>query len=156
MYRSPWLICAVLLLLVSLPALAAQQTFEFHHDARMQHHATGPLENAYGYVYVASDKKGHGVIRVMFSNGSPLRNARFNARIQFLDASGELVRKESFSRRIDAAGADGAAEQRLSKLVELNDFASVQVDFFVTDVPQAERRASAFGGALVRSSYSAN
>ena len=132
---SPLLICAIMLLLVCVPAFASQQTYEFHQDARMQDQAGGLVKDAYGYVYVATDKKGHGVIRVMFSNGTRLDNARFNAQVRFLDADGRLIRNESFSDRIQAAGVDGAAERRLSKLVDLAEFASLQVKFFLSDIP---------------------
>jgi len=161
MKLSPYLVCAIMLLLVSVPVLASQQTYEFHHDATMQDQAGGLVRNAYGYVYVATDKKGHGVIRVMFSNGTRLDNARFNAQVRFLDASGRLVRKESFAHRIEAAGADGAAERRLSKLVDLTEFASLQVKFFLSDIPAVrDSRASDpitdVSSAYLRTAYSGN
>ena len=111
--------------------------YEYHVDARMQHVLTGPLKDAYGYVYVVTDKKGHGVIRVMFSNGTALDYANFNARVKFLDAEGELIREEHFERRIEAAGLHGAAERSFSKLVDLSEFAAVRVDFFLSDIPLA-------------------
>jgi len=158
---SPFLICAIMLILVCVPALASQQTYEFHHDARMQDQAGGLVSNAYGYVYVATDKKGHGVIRVMFSNGTRLDNARFNAQVRFLDADGRLIRNESFSVRIRAAGADGAAERRLSKLVDLTEFASLQVKFFLSDIPtvsdaQASDPAPGDNSSFLRTAYSGN
>jgi hypothetical protein len=158
---SPFLICAIMLLMVCVPALASQQTYEFHHDARMQDQAGGLVKNAYGYVYVATDKKGHGVIRVMFSNGTRLDNARFNAQVRFLDADGGLIRNESFSDRVQAAGADGAAERRLSKLVDLTEFASLQVKFFLSDIPgfsdsQASDPAPVASSPFLRTAYSGN
>ena len=122
-------------MLVAQVALAAGPTFEFHHDAPMQHRNGESLREAYGYAYVATDMRGHGVIRVMFSNGSELDNARFNALLTFRDADGRMIRSESFSERISAAGADGAAEHRLSRLVNLNQFESLEIDFFLSDVP---------------------
>jgi hypothetical protein len=127
----------------------------------MQDQAGVLVKDAYGYVYVATDKKGHGVIRVMFSNGTRLDNARFNAQVSFLDADGGLVRKESFSHRIQAAGTDGAAERRLSKLVDLTEFASLQVRFFLSDIPtvgdsQASDPASGASSAYLRTAYSGN
>jgi hypothetical protein len=124
-----------LLMLTCGQALAGNPNFEYHADARMQDAASGAVKNAYGYVYVVTDKKGHGVIRVMFSNGTTLDHARFNARVKFLDADGALIREELFQRRIEAAGFHGAAERSLSKLVDLTEFASVQVDFYLSDVP---------------------
>ena len=109
-------------------------------------HATGDdVNNAYGYVYVVTDKKGHGVIRVMFSNGTSLHQARFNARIRFLDADGKLIRTEKFDYRIEAAGLQGAAERRLTKLVDLTEFADIEVDFFVSDIPATAVVASNLG-----------
>ena len=118
-------------------AAAGSANYEYHLNASMQHAGSGPVKDAYGYVYVVTDKKGHGVIRVMFSNGSPLDYARFNARVKFLDADGTLIREEHFERRIEAAGSDGAAERSLSKLVDLSEFAVVKVDFFLSDIPLA-------------------
>jgi hypothetical protein len=124
-----------LLMLTGGRAVADEHTFEYHADARMQHKASGAVKNAYGYVYVVTDKKGHGVIRVMFSNGTALDHAQFNARVKFLAADGSLIREELFQRRIEAAGFYGAAERSLSKLVDLSEFAAVHVDFYLSDVP---------------------
>jgi hypothetical protein len=126
-----------LLLLTCGQAAAGSANYEYHLNASMQHAGSGSVKDAYGYVYVVTDKKGHGVIRVMFSNGSPLDYARFNARVKFLDADGTLIREEYFERRIEAAGSDGAAEGSLSKLVDLSEFAAVKVDFFLSDIPLA-------------------
>ena len=134
MKRLGIVIFTVILLVVCASAFAVQQTWEFHHDARMQLFGD-PLDNAYGYVYVATDKKGHGVIQVMFSNGSRLDNAQFNAQLKFLDADGGLIREEWFAHRLAAANADGAAERRLSKLVDLTEFDSLQVDLYLSDIP---------------------
>jgi hypothetical protein len=126
-----------LLLLTCAQSIAGNPNYEYHVDARMQHALTGPLKDAYGYVYVVTDKKGHGVVRVMFSNGTALDHASFNARVKFLDANGELIREEHFERRIEAAGSHGAAERSLSKLVDLSEFAAVRVDFYLSDIPVA-------------------
>ena len=126
-----------LLLLTCGQASAVSDNYEYHADARMQHATRGSVKDAYGYVYVVTDKKGHGVIRVMFSNGSSLDYARFNASVKFIDADGTLIREEHFERRIEAAGFHGAAERRLTRLVDLAEFASVRVEFFLSDIPQA-------------------
>lgn len=131
-------IAATLLLLVPLFACnqaLANPTYEYHADARMQHADTGLVEDAYGYVEVITDKKGHGVIHVMFSNGTKLDRIGFNARVKFVDASGTVVREEWFEQRIEAAGNLGAGERKISKLIGLNEFASMQVEFFLTDMP---------------------
>ena len=99
-----------LLLLACGQAAAARQNYEFHADARMRHATGDDVNNAYGYVYVVTDKKGHGVIRVMFSNGTSLHQARFNARIRFLDADGKLIRTEKFDYRVEAAGLPPSAD----------------------------------------------
>jgi hypothetical protein len=126
-----------LLLLTCGQVVAGNNNYEYHADARMQHATQGSVKNAYGFVYVVTDKKGHGVIRVMFSNGTRLDHARFNASVKFLDADGALIREEHFERRIEAAGFHGAAERRLTKLVDLAEFASIRVDFFLSDIPVA-------------------
>lgn len=131
-------VTAALIVLAGGAAAASNATYEYHADAPMRHVSGINIDNAYGYAYVATDKKGHGVIRVMFSNGSPLHQARFNAHIAFLDTEGEVIREEHFDRQLEAAGTGGAAERRVSKLVSLNEFASVEVDFFVSDIPQPE------------------
>jgi hypothetical protein len=128
-------ITAALMVIASGTAAARNATYEYHADAPMRHASGISIENAYGYAYVVTDKKGHGVIRVMFSNGSPLHYARFNAHVAFLDVDGGVIREEHFDRQIEAADVQGAAESRVSKLVDLTDFASVKVDFFLSDIP---------------------
>ncbi len=116
-------------------AVASHPAWEYHADAAMQLENGNRVEQAYGYAYVVTDKRGHGVIRGLFSNGSSLHHALFNARIRFLDEAGRLIRVETFEDRIEAAGTDGAAERQLTKLVDLTEFADVEVDFFLSDVP---------------------
>ncbi len=128
-------ITAALMLLASGTATASNATYEYHADAPMRHSSGSSIENAYGYAYVVTDKKGHGVIRVMFSNGSPLHYARFNAHVAFLNDDGAVIREEHFERLIEAADVQGAAESRVSKLVDLTEFASVKVDFYLSDIP---------------------
>ena len=144
-FRINAILLLPLLLLASGQAAAASQNYEFHADARMRHATGNDVDNAYGYVHVVTDKKGHGVIRVMFSNGTSLHEARFNARIRFLDADGKLIRTEKFDYRVEAAGLQGAAERRLTKLVDLTEFADIEVDFFVSDIPAAAVVASNLG-----------
>lgn len=139
------------LLLACGQARAVNPTYEYHADARMRQVSGELVDHAYGYAYVVTDKKGHGVIRVMFSNGSPLHGARFNAHLSFVDADGVVIREEHFDRHIEAADAGGAQERSVSKLVKLADFASVQVDFFVSDIP-----GSADAGDYVTAAYSGN
>jgi len=132
------LIAAALLLLLPLFACgqaSASTMYEYYADARMQHADAGLVKDAYGYVEVITDKKGHGVIHVMFSNGTKLDRLGFNAQVKFLDADGVVVREEWFERRIEAADSLGAGERKVTKLLDLNEFASMQVEFFLTDMP---------------------
>jgi hypothetical protein len=129
-------ITAALVVLAGGTAAASNATYEYHADAPMRHSGGANIDKAYGYAYVITDMKGHGVIRVMFSNGSPLHRARFNARVAFLDADGGVIREELLQHRLAAADAQGASERSVSKLVRLNEFASVEVDFFVSDIPE--------------------
>ena len=129
-----------LLLLAFGNAAATPQTFEYHADARMHYPGGNALEDAYGYAYVVSDKRGHGVIRVMFSNGTALDRLRFNARVKFIASDGAVIREEMFARSIEAADARGAAEHQISKIVELNEFARVQVDFYLGEMATASAR----------------
>ena len=122
---------------------ASNQAFEFHADASMEHATRGPVENAYGYMYALTDKKGHGAISVMFSNGNRQQAAQFNARVKFIDAGGIVIKEEYFTRRIAAAGSDGAVERRLVRDIRLSGFDSIEVDFYLTDVLQPSVSVSA-------------
>jgi hypothetical protein len=129
-------ICLVpLSLLGSRQALAVSHPYDFHADAKMVHQNTGPVEKAYGYMNVVTDTSGNGIINVMFSNGSRLNWARFNARVKFFNAAGVVVKEEYFDHRIAAAGNDGAIERKVSKPLTVSDFDSIQVDFYLSDLP---------------------
>ena len=131
-------ICLVpLFLLGSRQAFAVPHPFDFHADAKMVHHDIGPVENAYGYMNVVTDNSGNGMINVMFSNGSRLNWARFNARVKFLNAAGVVVKEEYFDHRIAAAGNDGAIERKVSKPLGATEFDSIQVDFYLSDLPDS-------------------
>jgi len=120
-------------LLATRQALAVAHPYDFHADARMLHRNLGPVEKAYGYMNVVTDTNGNGIINVMFSNGSQLNWARFNARVKFLDAAGAIIKEEYFDRRIAAAESEGAIERKLSKPLSVSNFDSIQVDFYLTD-----------------------
>jgi hypothetical protein len=122
-----------LFLLASRQALAVAHPYDFHADARMVHQNLGPVEKAYGYMNVVTDTNGNGIINVMFSNGSQLNWARFNARVKFLDAAGAVIKLEYFDHRIAAAGNEGAIERKVTKQLTVSDFDSIQVDFYLTD-----------------------
>ena len=141
MKRSILVTCAILLLAYSHAGVADNRTFEYHHDAVMQLQSGDQVRGARGYVYVATDKKGHGVIQVMFSNATRLDNARFNAQVRFYNSDGSLLREEWFSRRIAAADSDGASEDRLSKLIELDEFDTLRVNLYLSDIPRPAQAA---------------
>jgi hypothetical protein len=119
------------------PAQAASDTSEFHEFARMFHESHGRIDETYGYVYVTTDKIGAGTISVMFSNGSRLDGAKFNARVKFLDTSGAVMKEEYFNQRIAAADLQGAAEGKVSKPFRLSGFDSIEVDFYLSDIPES-------------------
>jgi len=122
---------------------ASNQAFEFHADARMEHATLGPVENAYGYMYALTDKKGHGAVNVMFSNGNRRQVAQFNARVKFVDAHGSVIEDEYFTCPIAAAGRGGAVECKLTRAISLSGFDSIEVEFYLTDVMRPEVSASA-------------
>lgn len=123
------------------PAYAVAHPYEFHADARMQLQSYGAVDEAYGYMYVETETDGNGTITVMFSNASEVDLARFNARVKFLDARGALLGEEYFDCWIDSAGFREAVECKLSRPLALPGFDSIEVDFFLSDVPDAVRAA---------------
>ena len=126
---------------ISSPASAVSHPYEFHADARMRYENLGPIENAYGYLNIVTDQSGNGVINVMFSNASRLNVAMFNARVKFISASGTVIREEKFDCWIDAAGYREATECKVTKPLGLGGFESVEVDFYLSDVPQINAAA---------------
>ena len=129
-------ICLVpLFLLGTRQAFAVSHPYDFHTDAKMVHQNIGAVEKAYGYMNVVTDTSGNGIINVMFSNGSRLNWARFNARVKFLNAAGVVVKEEYFDHRIAAAGDDGAIERKVTRPLTVSDFDSIQVDFYLSDLP---------------------
>ena len=141
MKRSALIIYTILLAAFSPLGFADGGAFEYHHDAVMQLQTGDRIQGAYGYVYVATDKKGHGVIRVMFSNATRLDNARFNAQVRFFDDDGKLLREEWFSQQVAAADQDGAAEDRLSRLVDLDEFSTLKIELYLSDIPRPAQMA---------------
>jgi hypothetical protein len=119
------------------PAQAASHATEFHEFARMAHKSYGRIDETYGYVYVTTDAGGAGTISVMFSNGSRLNGAKFNARVKFMDTSGAVLKEEHFDQRIAAADFQGAVEGKISKPLTFSNFNSIQVDFYLSDIPES-------------------
>ena len=123
-------------LISASPSFAASQAFEFHADATMRHELYGPVDNAYGYMNVITDGDGKGTINVMFSNASELAQAQFNARVRFLNSTGKVVQVEIFDCWIDAEDLREAGECKVSQPLRVTGFDSVEVDFYLTDVPE--------------------
>jgi len=145
--KLPNRITALLLPLTLLSAVVAQAAshpFEFHADARMQHAQYGPIEQAYGYVYVVTDDAGNGSINVMFSNGSGLDLAQFNARVKFLDAAGAIIEEEYFDCWMDAEGLREAIECKVTKPLSLPDFDTVEVDFYLSEIDELSASAAVY------------
>ncbi|HEY5739484.1 MAG TPA: hypothetical protein VIW27_07135 [Gammaproteobacteria bacterium] len=117
-------------------AAAASHPFEFHADATMVHERMGEIENAYGYMNVITDGEGLGTINVMFSNGSELERAQFNARVRFLNTGGKVLQEKNFDCWIDAENLREAGECKVSQPLTVRDFDAVEVDFYLTDIPE--------------------
>ncbi len=138
MNRLSVLIAGILLAFASFishTANAVSHPYDFHADAKMVHKNHGPVDNAYGYMNVITNDRGKGIINVMFSNGSAINLARFNARVKFLNASGLVIKEEYFGHRISAAGFSGAVERKVSKPLAVSNFDSILVEFYLSDVP---------------------
>lgn len=148
LYLSVLALLLPMLILAWGQAGASNQAFEFHADARMEHATLGPVENAYGYMYALTDKKGHGAVNVMFSNGNRRQVAQFNARVMFVDAYGRVLEDEYFTCPIAAADHEGAVECKLTRAISLSGFDSIEVEFYLTDVMQPEVSASAVSARL--------
>ena len=121
-------------MLFSNMAHAAPKPFEFHADAKMAHATHGQVDKTYGYLYIEGDETGRGTINVMFSNGNEKNWARFNARVQFLNRAGKVIKEERFESWLDAADYNDAVERRVSKPLRISDFDSIQVDFYLSDI----------------------
>lgn len=119
--------------LVISQAQAASHPYEFHADAKMAYLDKAPVDNAYGYMNLLTDDDGNGLINVMFSNASHVEEADFNASVKFLDHAGSVIKEEKFVCWIDSAGIEDQTECKISKFVTLQDFESIEVDFFLSD-----------------------
>ena len=136
------ILMATLVMFTASPASAVAQPYEFHADARMQHETFGSEAKTYGYMNVFTDSHGDGIINVMFSNGSRLHRARFNARVNFLNAAGNVIREEHFNCWIDAADVTEQTECKVSRVFSLTGFDSIGVDFYLSDVPEMNATAA--------------
>ena len=137
MNRFKTLLTAALLfpmVVASLPAMAAAAE-EFHTSANMRYGGQFAIPETHGYVRVISDASGNGMIDVMFFNGNPEVQALFNASVRFIDASGRLVVETHFNCRVGEVSPDGAGECKVSKPLNKTLFDSVEVDFYLSDLP---------------------
>jgi hypothetical protein len=131
-------------LVANSQSFAASHPFEFHADATMVHERFGPVDDAYGYMNVITDGEGKGTINVMFSNASDLDRAQFNARVKFLNAKGTIVQEEHFDCWIDAEGLREAGECKVSQPLTVRGFDSVEVDFYLSDIPELSAALAAY------------
>ena len=120
----------------SNPAYGEAYPHDFQANAKMLHKQYGPVDKAYGLVNVVTDNDGKGSIDVMFSNGSQIDWAKFNAQLKFIDASGAIVKQEHIYRWLDAATEDGATERKVSKSLTVSGFETIEVEFYLTDIPE--------------------
>ena len=126
---------AIITIFTTIPAFAASNQLNFHTEAKLLHTRQGPVDKAYGYINVVADDNGGGYISVMFSNGSQINWGRFNADVKFLNAAGAVIKQEHFARRIKAANQEGAAEYKLVKPLTISNFDSIEVDYYLSDMP---------------------
>ena len=124
------------LMLTTSQLQAGSNPYEFHADAKMAYLNEAPIDKAYGYMNVFTDNDGNGLINVMFSNASQVKEADFNASVKFLNHAGSVVKEEKFNCWIDSGGIEDPIECKISKFVTLSDFESIEVDFFLTDVTE--------------------
>lgn len=123
------------LLVMSLLFLGTAQAtswpYTYHADALLEQANGQAASDARAYLEIRSYRPGEGRITLVFANGSRSSAARFNARIRFLDANGEVLREEHFESRLGAADTDGAFERRLSRALRVDDFARVDAEFYL-------------------------
>ena len=128
-----------LLMLIALTGLSlvslASSAEEFHYSASMKYDDNGPVANTHGNLRVISDWSGYGLIDVMFSNDNPAIHALFNAQVRLLDASGHVVNQTHFNCWVGDPNDDAASECKVSKPLRPVLFDSVEVDFYLSDVP---------------------
>ncbi len=121
----------------------------FQTHAKMLDKYREPVDRAYGLINIVNDDNGEGRIEVMFSNGSNIDWVKFNVHVIFLNASGQVLKDEHIYRWLDAANEEGASERKVSKPLSVTDFNSVEVEFYLSDVPYTED-ASSEGVDVVR------
>ncbi len=133
--QYPLYLGTVLLVLLSLmflgTAQAASWPYSYQADALLQQANGEPADDARAYLEIRSYRPGEGRITLVFANGSRSAAARFNARIRFFDEDGDLLREEHFESRLGAADTDGAFERRLTRTLRVDEFASIDTEFYL-------------------------
>jgi hypothetical protein len=133
----------ILLWVFSLNRVYAASSYdEYHSSTRMNYPAHGPVAKTYGYLHVISDSAGNGLIDVMFSNGDPAIQALFNASVRLLDSSGQVLNETQFHCRLGDLSADTRNECKVSKSISRTQFDSIEVDFYLSDIPNLSQIAS--------------
>lgn len=117
-------------------AYGETRPYIFNAQAKMLDKHREPVDRAYGLINIITDNSGKGRIDVMFSNGSNIDWAKFNAHVIFLNASGSVLKDEHIYRWLDAANDEGASERKVSKLLSVTDFTNIEVDFYLSDIPE--------------------
>lgn len=128
------IVLATLTMFTANSAIAVPHPYEFHDNARMAHASHETVSATYGYMYVLTDKAGNGTINVMFSNGSRLNWANFNARVKFVNNANVVVKEEYFDCWVGAAGHGGENECKVSRPLTFSDFDAIEVDFYLSDI----------------------
>ena len=112
---------------------AAEHPVDIHHHAKMVYADYGPVDKTYGYLNIVTNENGSGMINVMFSNGRQTDWVKFNARVKFLDATGQVIKELNLHRWIGSAGSEGAAERKITKPLKISNFETIEVDFYLTE-----------------------
>ena len=130
LYLGTALLVAFSLLFLS-SAQASSYPYRYHADAQLQQANGEAAEDARAFLEIRSYRPGEGRITLVFANASRHGDARFNARIRFLDKDGEVLREEHFESRLGAADADGAFERQLSRALRVEGFERIDAEFYL-------------------------
>ncbi len=133
--QYPLYLGTALLVLLSLvfmgSAQAASWPYSYQADALLEQANGEPAADARAYLEIRSYRPGEGRITLVFANGSRSADARFNARIRFLDEDGDVLREEHFESRLGAADSDGAFERQLTRTLRVEAFTSIDTEFYL-------------------------
>ncbi len=108
----------------------------FNSNAKMLGKHREPVDKTYGLINIVTGNDGKGTINVMFSNGSKIDWVKFNAHVKFLNAAGLVIKEAHFYRWLNAANEEGASERKISKALTRTDYTSIEVEFYLTDIPE--------------------